>query len=157
MKRERGETGKKNKGNHHADLSSKQDLFKKSSEAQPGCTRPDYGWPYWIPRHTLGHDEKQPGFTRKPNNGRQWTSKDPLGLTNDAEMHRHRRILYRYGLLPPPTEPSTLHELLEDETSRNPPAEEASGNQREEEALGCLLYTSPSPRDCIVSRMPSSA
>ena len=22
---------------------------------------------------------------------------------------------------------------------------------------GCLLYTSPSPRDCIVSRMPSSA
>ena len=25
------------------------------------------------------------------------------------------------------------------------------------EALGCLLYTSPSPRDCKTSRMPSSA
>ena len=26
-----------------------------------------------------------------------------------------------------------------------------------EKALGCLLYTSPSPRDGLLSRMPSSA
>ena len=28
---------------------------------------------------------------------------------------------------------------------------------RKNRQAGCLLYTSPSPRDCIVSRMPSSA
>ena len=27
----------------------------------------------------------------------------------------------------------------------------------EEKLLGCLLYTSPSPRDGLLSRMPSSA
>ena len=27
----------------------------------------------------------------------------------------------------------------------------------DEENLGCLLYTSPSPRDDVISRMPSSA
>ena len=26
-----------------------------------------------------------------------------------------------------------------------------------EQAYNCLLYTSPSPRDCLLSRMPSSA
>ena len=29
--------------------------------------------------------------------------------------------------------------------------------QTDREVEACLLYTSPSPRDCIVSRMPSSA
>ena len=28
---------------------------------------------------------------------------------------------------------------------------------RDDQALGCLLYTSPSPRDATLSRMPSSA
>ena len=30
-------------------------------------------------------------------------------------------------------------------------------NRLVEQALGCLLYTSPSPRDGLLSRMPSSA
>ena len=40
------------------------------------------------------------------------------------------------------------------------PAEEASAEEAapaEEEAPACLLYTSPSPRDGLLSRMPSSA
>ena len=32
-----------------------------------------------------------------------------------------------------------------------------SGNVFETRALDCLLYTSPSPRDTLLSRMPSSA
>ena len=33
----------------------------------------------------------------------------------------------------------------------------AKGTLKEEVILGCLLYTSPSPRDLARSRMPSSA
>ena len=38
-------------------------------------------------------------------------------------------------------------------------ASEILGKQRQKKKhwVTCLLYTSPSPRDCIVSRMPSSA
>ena len=32
-----------------------------------------------------------------------------------------------------------------------------SVNQNNVEVIGCLLYTSPSPRDATLSRMPSSA
>ena len=32
-----------------------------------------------------------------------------------------------------------------------------ANNTEEERLLGCLLYTSPSPRDGLLSRMPSSA
>ena len=35
--------------------------------------------------------------------------------------------------------------------------EEERGREREREREGCLLYTSPSPRDVWLSRMPSSA
>ena len=33
----------------------------------------------------------------------------------------------------------------------------ASGSKKMTEGFGCLLYTSPSPRDGLLSRMPSSA
>ena len=36
-------------------------------------------------------------------------------------------------------------------------AQAAKDTQKEAQALGCLLYTSPSPRDRTRSRMPSSA
>ena len=36
-------------------------------------------------------------------------------------------------------------------------AMELIGNNHPPEVLGCLLYTSPSPRDLSTSRMPSSA
>ena len=35
--------------------------------------------------------------------------------------------------------------------------EKTEGKQIYEEVIGCLLYTSPSPRDGLLSRMPSSA
>ena len=31
------------------------------------------------------------------------------------------------------------------------------GTKEMDKLLGCLLYTSPSPRDLVISRMPSSA
>ena len=34
---------------------------------------------------------------------------------------------------------------------------EKYGENKLEQSLGCLLYTSPSPRDGLLSRMPSSA
>ena len=37
------------------------------------------------------------------------------------------------------------------------PLTHVSTDYRDEEALTCLLYTSPSPRDLSTSRMPSSA
>ena len=36
-------------------------------------------------------------------------------------------------------------------------AEEANLECQEEPIIGCLLYTSPSPRDGLLSRMPSAA
>ena len=35
--------------------------------------------------------------------------------------------------------------------------ENSNGNSSQEKSNGCLLYTSPSPRDYAASRMPSSA
>ena len=37
------------------------------------------------------------------------------------------------------------------------PTPVAPGHPRVTEYIGCLLYTSPSPRDGLLSRMPSSA
>ena len=36
-------------------------------------------------------------------------------------------------------------------------AEAQPSKKRGGHAYGCLLYTSPSPRDLVISRMPSSA
>ena len=41
----------------------------------------------------------------------------------------------------------------EDEKKLSEKEEERLRNQE----IGCLLYTSPSPRDLVISRMPSSA
>ena len=46
----------------------------------------------------------------------------------------------------------------EEEEEDAPPEEEKSSvDETGDEATGCLLYTSPSPRDATLSRMPSSA
>ena len=45
----------------------------------------------------------------------------------------------------------------ERERERAGGGEKGRKRERERERETCLLYTSPSPRDCIVSRMPSSA
>ena len=37
------------------------------------------------------------------------------------------------------------------------PEKNNKSNEKEKHILGCLLYTSPSPRDATLSRMPSSA
>ena len=42
-------------------------------------------------------------------------------------------------------------------TSSNRKASSCPGSHRDSSALTCLLYTSPSPRDRSLSRMPSSA
>ena len=47
---------------------------------------------------------------------------------------------------------------VEIEEEQNTVAEEVSTKEEEKEAQPvCLLYTSPSPRDTLLSRMPSSA
>ena len=40
------------------------------------------------------------------------------------------------------------------DANKSTPAETSEGNSQ---AAACLLYTSPSPRDGLLSRMPSSA
>ena len=45
----------------------------------------------------------------------------------------------------------------ERKTDRQTEAERETDRQREAERETCLLYTSPSPRDRGISRMPSSA
>ena len=46
--------------------------------------------------------------------------------------------------------PAEIYQKGEFELSKNK-------NKRAAEYFGCLLYTSPSPRDATLSRMPSSA
>ena len=41
--------------------------------------------------------------------------------------------------------------------SKNPAGQDIALTAEVQQLLGCLLYTSPSPRDLAVSRMPSSA
>ena len=58
--------------------------------------------------------------------------------------------------------PSESDEAMEDEESDDAMEDEESDDAMEDDAMedeesGCLLYTSPSPRDATLSRMPSSA
>ena len=56
-----------------------------------------------------------------------------------------------------------LHEVISQQASRTPDAIAVlSGDQTQtyrqlDQRSNCLLYTSPSPRDGLLSRMPSSA
>ena len=52
--------------------------------------------------------------------------------------------------------PSTVQQLLE-LVKEGQVREQAENAVREAEFMACLLYTSPSPRDATLSRMPSSA
>ena len=63
-----------------------------------------------------------------------------ISIYNDDKV----RLTKYYGLVP--------RELLES-ALRDDDEEEVEGEGEE----GCLLYTSPSPRDGLLSRMPSSA
>ena len=47
--------------------------------------------------------------------------------------------------------------LLDDYDDEEEKEEEEKEKEEEEEEENCLLYTSPSPRDATLSRMPSSA
>ena len=49
------------------------------------------------------------------------------------------------------------HEEVQEQTPEEPPEEAESETQEEAQVEYCLLYTSPSPRDGLLSRMPSSA
>ena len=42
-------------------------------------------------------------------------------------------------------------------TGIKPVSKDDDGTEQEYDYIGCLLYTSPSPRDLSTSRMPSSA
>ena len=58
----------------------------------------------------------------------------------------------------PDTERSRIQKMRENQAGLNTP-EKISKLEKEPAYLrrGCLLYTSPSPRDATLSRMPSSA
>ena len=65
---------------------------------------------------------------------------------------------------PPPLAPYQQHKRLQSEDGNRPrrPSSASShhtatGSDFEPEDMDCLLYTSPSPRDGLLSRMPSSA
>ena len=48
-------------------------------------------------------------------------------------------------------------DFMDDGETKDPAAEEKKQIKELELSLNCLLYTSPSPRDGLLSRMPSSA
>ena len=73
-------------------------------------------------------------FERKLNPNRSYISKDGKGL----KLHGRSLLLIR-----------NVGHLM-----TNPSIILSNGNEVPE---GCLLYTSPSPRDGLLSRMPSSA
>ena len=57
--------------------------------------------------------------------------------------------------LPPQMDP-TLHPAVDEAQALRPAYDRALARSKRS-SIGCLLYTSPSPRDATLSRMPSSA
>ena len=81
----------------------------------------------------------------------------PLATTADAMRafyYRHHGAIFlgEIGVdaLPRPPPPGSNQLLVRVKAAALNPADVA-------QAMGCLLYTSPSPRDATLSRMPSSA
>ena len=66
---------------------------------------------------------------------------------------RHTGVVYNEGLLLAKIPTETIAERNEYYAGKNQQAKEALDNNM----FNCLLYTSPSPRDGLLSRMPSSA
>ena len=94
----------------------------------------------------------------------EYMSPSSIGTFNQCPMR------YKYAKLDRMPEPSTeaqvlgsfVHEILEelfklDAEDRNESSARRIGKQLWDKSWGCLLYTSPSPRDRQKSRMPSSA
>ena len=72
-----------------------------------------------------------------------------IGLTSCASGGGSSGLVQQAATTPPPTTTTTY----------TPPAWDgiAYTDTNPDESTGCLLYTSPSPRDLSTSRMPSSA
>ena len=56
-----------------------------------------------------------------------------------------------------PVDLESFMETMGTNGQRVPTPEEREANQAMQKIMPCLLYTSPSPRDATLSRMPSSA
>ena len=74
-------------------------------------------------------------------------------LLNVVNVEDAKFNLTTYG----DSEHSTLEEFLKRLTKVNKESDSASGENLRISLSTCLLYTSPSPRDATLSRMPSSA
>ena len=75
--------------------------------------------------------------------------------TTDWITGEGREKLREYGIAPP-AEGASKRQLLDGRSAIACPRC-GSGNTECVSEFGCLLYTSPSPRDGLLSRMPSSA
>ena len=69
------------------------------------------------------------------------------GCSSDEEQEHH----------PPLEETAPLPEASENEVGPSTPGNTSQEGASIAESRPCLLYTSPSPRDGLLSRMPSSA
>ena len=77
------------------------------------------------------------------------------GLEQDKILDEYREILTRIeGFMEILENPDRLREVIREELQE---VLEQFGDERRTRILICLLYTSPSPRDATLSRMPSSA
>ena len=73
-----------------------------------------------------------------------------------ASDDRNERLALETFLNLVDPDPAKLHPMPSTETASSP-EEGAAAYSEELRTYGCLLYTSPSPRDGLLSRMPSSA
>ena len=83
------------------------------------------------------------------------TGQSVLCLFGDVRDETDENRVVGYRMLYPFT--LTLGEVNEDGTIPIQYSRFCPFSPIEEHRLGCLLYTSPSPRDGLLSRMPSSA
>ena len=81
-----------------------------------------------------------------------WREKEAFKVTNDIETLSKKPKFYVLGMFPY-TSGAGLHMGH----AKNYVPTDVLANFRRMQGYHCLLYTSPSPRDGLLSRMPSSA
>ena len=87
-------------------------------------------------------------------------NKNNYFLNSELSIEEKDKETAKFHILPVPLEKTVS---FGKGTSNGPQAIIKASNELErytgksEPCIHCLLYTSPSPRDCLLSRMPSSA
>ena len=116
-----------------------------------------HGWDYRLDSgiSEYNNSETLPKFKAWVENGQVFVDEDEISAWADSHPQPYNRDAYQ-GAYQDPTgtvdEPHVklIRMLANDGLSK-------VGHHGPASAMGCLLYTSPSPRDATLSRMPSSA